>query len=42
MIYSILLTQCYLGDQIQTSEMGGVCSMYEGKQRRVQCFYGET
>jgi hypothetical protein len=34
-------TKYYAGDQIE-NEMGGACSMYGGKERRIQGFGGET
>ena len=30
------------GDKIEMNEMGGACSAYGGKQRRIQGFGGET
>jgi len=39
---SVLLTQYYSGDKIKKNEMGEACSAYEGDDRRVQSFGGET
>jgi hypothetical protein len=32
----------YSGNQIEKNEIGGACSMYGGKERRIQDFGGET
>jgi hypothetical protein len=31
-----------LDDKVEKNEMGGACSAYEGEERHVQCFGGET
>jgi len=31
-----------VGDKIENNEMGGACSAYGGRERRVQAFGGET
>jgi len=31
-----------LGDKIEKNEMGRACSMYEGEERGIQGFGGET
>jgi hypothetical protein len=38
----VLLTQYFLGDNIEKNEMGGACSMYGGEMRHIQGFGGET
>jgi hypothetical protein len=35
-----LLTKYYLGDQIETNEMGGACSTYGREERCIQSFGG--
>jgi len=30
------------GDKIEKNEMGGACRAYEGEERRIQSFGGET
>ena len=37
-----LLTQYASGDKIEKNEMGGACSTYEGEERCIQDFGGET
>ena len=34
-------TQYFSGDKIENNEMGGACSAYGGKERRVQGFLGK-
>ena len=41
-ILMIVLTQHCSGDQIEKNEMGGECSTYGGKERRIEDFDGET
>ena len=36
------LYQYCAGDNIEKNEMGGACSAYRGKERRIQSFGGET
>ena len=36
----MLLTEHYSGDQIQSNQMGGACSTYEGWERRIRGFGG--
>jgi hypothetical protein len=36
------LTKYCSGDQIDKNEMGGACSTYEGEERCIQGFGGET
>jgi hypothetical protein len=38
----IRITKYYSGNQIEKNEMGGACSTYEGKEKCVQDFGGET
>jgi hypothetical protein len=38
----LLLTHYCADDKIEKNEMGGACSAYGGKKRRVQDFGGET
>ena len=38
----VLLTQYYSGDQIDKNEMGGAGSTYEGEERCIRGFSGET
>jgi len=35
-------SQYCLGDKIEKNEMGGACSMYEGEERGIEGFGGET
>jgi hypothetical protein len=37
----LLITKYYSCNQIEKNEMGGACSMYGGKERRIQDFGGE-
>jgi hypothetical protein len=37
----VLLSQYYLGDQIEKNEMGRECNRYWGEERCVQGFGGE-
>jgi hypothetical protein len=37
----VLITKYYSGNQIKKNGMGGACSMYGGKERRMQAFGGE-
>jgi hypothetical protein len=39
---SVLHTQYCSGDEIEKNEMGGACSAYWGKERRMHDFGGET
>jgi hypothetical protein len=36
------LTKYYAGDKIEKNEIGGACSAYGGRERRVQGFGRET
>ena len=38
----MLLAQYCLGDKIEKNEMGRACSGYEGEERHIQDFGGET
>ena len=38
----MFLTQYCSGDKIEKNEIGGACSAYEGEERRIQGFGGET
>jgi len=42
MVYSMWFAKYYWGDQVKEDEMGGVCSMYGGEEKRVQVHGGET
>ena len=42
MIRIAVLTKYYSGGQIKNNEMGGACGTYEGKDRGLQAFGGET
>ena len=37
---TVLLTKCYLGDQVK-NKMGGVCGMYGGQEMCIQGLVGE-
>jgi hypothetical protein len=37
-----IITKYYSGDQIKKNGMGGACSRYEGEERCIQDFGGET
>jgi hypothetical protein len=37
-----MLTQCFLGDQIEKNEVGGACSQYGGGERFIQGFVGKA
>jgi hypothetical protein len=39
---SILLTKYCLGDQVKNTEIGRTCGTYEGEERCIQGFNGET
>lgn len=39
-IQKVLLTKYYLGDQIQNSELGRACGIYEGEERYIEGFGG--
>jgi hypothetical protein len=41
-VLSVLLTQYCSCDKIEKNEMGGEWSAYEGEERRIQGFGGET
>jgi hypothetical protein len=41
-LWSVFLTKCYSGGQIEKNEMGGTCSTYWGEQRCVLVFGGEV
>jgi hypothetical protein len=38
----MILTQYCSGDKIEKNEVGGACSSYGGKERRIQGFGGEN
>ena len=38
----VLLIQYCSGDKMEKNEMGGTCSTYEGEERHIQGFGGET
>jgi len=40
--WSAVLTQYCSDDKIEKNEMGGACSAYEGEERCIQGFGGET
>jgi hypothetical protein len=40
-LYALYSSLNYLGDQIKKNEIGGMCSMYKGLERCIQCFSGE-
>jgi len=42
MFVFILLTEYFLGDQIENIEMGGARGTYGGEERHIQGFGGET
>jgi hypothetical protein len=37
-----LITKYYSGDQVEINDLGGACSTYGGKERRIQDFGRET
>jgi hypothetical protein len=39
---SVLLTKYHSGDQVKKTEMGRTCGTYEGEERYIQSFSGET
>jgi len=42
LICCVIFTKYYLGDQIKKNKMGELCSTYEGEERCIQDFGGET
>jgi hypothetical protein len=41
-LYAVLVTKYYAGNQIKTDETDRACSTFEGEERCIQGFSGET